>query len=37
VTFLQAQQRTQFQAASVKDAEEAVQIALVSRQSSIDG
>src|SRR4029077_8328158 len=28
VTFLQAQQRTQFQAASVKDAEEAVQIAV---------
>jgi NodT family efflux transporter outer membrane factor (OMF) lipoprotein len=28
VTFLQAQQRTQFQAASVKDQEEAVQIAL---------
>ena len=28
VTFLQAQQRTKFQAASVKDAEEAVQIGL---------
>jgi NodT family efflux transporter outer membrane factor (OMF) lipoprotein len=28
VTFLQAQQRTQFQAASVKDAQEAVEIAL---------
>jgi NodT family efflux transporter outer membrane factor (OMF) lipoprotein len=28
VTFLQAQQRTQFQAASVKDAEEAVQVGL---------
>ena len=28
MTFLQAQQRTQFQAASVKDAQEAVEIAL---------
>ncbi len=33
VTFLQAQQRTKFQAASVKDAEEAVQIAVAQYQA----
>jgi NodT family efflux transporter outer membrane factor (OMF) lipoprotein len=35
VTFLQAQQRTKFQAASVKDAEEAVQIAVAQYKAGI--
>jgi hypothetical protein len=35
VTFLKAQQRTQFQAASVKDAEEAVQIAVAQYKAGI--